>query len=292
MDAEAFVPGHITGFFEIHLDSSDPLKCGSRGAGFCIDKGARTKVTIDASNKLNVKVILNGSELHTGSSTTHSVVRAMLGTEPYDVIVETKTGVPVSQGLGMSGAGALGTAMALDAALDLGIGPEALVAHAHSAEIENRSGLGDIIAQSQGGLEVRTAPGAPPFGAIETSAWDEHILLVVLEPPLSTEQIITSAEHQAKLNSLCSELLERLGAPPEPKLFLRLAQDFTLNSGIASEKLLKALESVPEDYGAGMAMLGNTLYITGEEAHGLAPDFERFGKCILAEIDNRGAHKL
>jgi pantoate kinase len=292
MQAEAFVPGHITGFFEIHLDSSDPLKCGSRGAGFCIDKGARTKVTVDTSDKFNVKEILNGSELTAEGSTTHRVVKSLLGTGAYDVAVETIAEVPVSQGLGMSGAGALGTAMALDAALELGSSTETLVAHAHRAEVENRSGLGDVAAQARGGLEVRTAPGGPPFGSIETAAWDEKILLVVLEPPLSTEQIITSTEHRAKLNSLCAELLNKLGMPPEPKLFLELAREFTLKSGLASDLLLEALETVPKGCGAGMAMLGNTLYITGKNVHGLAPDFQRFGKCILADVDNRGAHKL
>ena len=38
MKGSAFVPGHITGFFEI-FDHEDSIKAGSRGAGVVLDKG-------------------------------------------------------------------------------------------------------------------------------------------------------------------------------------------------------------------------------------------------------------
>ena len=41
----AFCPGHVTAFFEI-CDHEEPVKRGSRGAGFCISKGVQTETTV------------------------------------------------------------------------------------------------------------------------------------------------------------------------------------------------------------------------------------------------------
>jgi pantoate kinase len=288
MEGEAFVPGHITGFFEIYLEEDDPLKCGSRGAGFCISKGASTHIELTRAEKQSVIIKFNG-EFAPPASTSRRVVDLILGSEPYEVIIDTSTELPISQGLGLSGAGALGTAIALDDALDLNNSPDKLVGYAHMAEVESRTGLGDVIAQSRGGLEMRNRPGAPPHGLLKVRRWEEEVLIVVFEPPLSTKHILTSPAYQVIINKLASRMLEEFEAGLTPELFVKLAREFTEQSDLTSEVLLKALKQVPEGFGAGMAMLGNSLFITGEGAHGLAVNFNKLGKCIKTEVYNKGA---
>ena len=46
MMATAFCPAHITGFFKAELDKEDSKQLGSLGAGFSIQKGVKTTVTL------------------------------------------------------------------------------------------------------------------------------------------------------------------------------------------------------------------------------------------------------
>ena len=288
LKAKSFVPGHITGFFEIHLSDKDPMKCGSRGAGFCIKMGVTTTVKLNEGEGQKVNIKFNGEQAE-NAITTIRVVELMLGSKPYDVNIDMEFDLPLSQGLGMSGAGALGTAIAIDKALDLKLPQDQLVGYAHRAEVEGRTGLGDVMAQSRGGLEMRTRPGAPPFGEISVQKWDAEVLLVIIEPPLETSKIITSPERKKAINDLGGRLLEKYEAEQNPENFLKLSREFTEQTNLASEQLLEALSKVPVEYGAGMAMLGNTLFVVGEGAHDLAPDFESMGQCIQTEVENIGA---
>jgi pantoate kinase len=286
LQSSVFVPGHITGFFEIYLDNENPLRCGSRGAGFCIDSGAIVDVRLKKSEKQKIDVTING-EPAPYADTSRRVVDFLLGSEPYDVKIDTALQLPVSQGLGMSGAGALGAAIAIDRALGLKTDREILIGYAHSAEVESRTGLGDVIAQSRGGLELRTEPGAPPYGNIEVQPWEADILLVVIEPPLSTKRVLTSPDHQDIINAIGSEMLKLYRENQTPANFLELSRRFTVDTGLASEKLNEALEAVPEGYGAGMAMLGNTLFIAGPNVNKLIDDFNSFGECITTRVYNK-----
>lgn len=286
MKGSAFVPGHITGFFEIHLDDTDPLKCGSRGAGFCVELGVRTEVVIEEAEKQEVIIRFNGVPAQS-ANTTRRVVDLMLNTQPYRVRIDAEHELPVSQGLGLSGAGALSTAVAIDKALGLNNDIDTLVSHAHRAEVECRTGLGDVIAQSRGGLEMRTAPGAPPHGKILSQKWETEVLLVVFEPPLTTRQVLMDPQRKEAINNIGNKLLEVFEADMNPPRFLKLSREFTIRSGLASDSIMRALRDVPFEHIAAMAMLGNCLFMVGEGTHKLAECFTTAGQCIETRVYNR-----
>jgi pantoate kinase len=288
MKGEAFVPGHITGFFEIHLDDCDPLRCGSRGAGFCITKGARTKVSLEEADEQAVSIDIAGTPAPP-ASTSRRVVDLMLGNQPYRIDITSELELPVAQGMGISGAGALGTAIAIDSALDLKTGREELIGIAHRAEVESRTGLGDVIAQSRGGLEMRTAPGAPPHGQITVQKWEADVLLVIFDPPLTTKQILTDPERKSAINSIGSGMLDVFDADMNPQRFLKLAREFTMRSGLASKSIMDAMRIIPLEYTTAMAMLGNTMFVLGDDLQKMETEFSDIGKCILTKIDNKGA---
>ena len=59
MEAKAFCPAHITGFFKAHLDDDQNSleNLGSRlGAGFSIKQGVTTKVKITNKRKSRIKL--------------------------------------------------------------------------------------------------------------------------------------------------------------------------------------------------------------------------------------------
>ncbi|MEW5761519.1 MAG: pantothenate kinase, partial [Candidatus Thermoplasmatota archaeon] len=110
MRAKAFSPSHVSGFFEIHLEG-ELLKSGSRGAGICLSEGVETIVELKKSNRQEIEIFLN--EKKEEANTTKNVVKSLIGKKKYSVKVRSYFKLPVSQGFGISGAGALSTALAL-----------------------------------------------------------------------------------------------------------------------------------------------------------------------------------
>ncbi len=153
----AFVPSHITGFFAAKRDD-DPMKAGSIGCGLTLDLGATT--TVEKSDK--TEIFLNG---HLSEAPVSRYVVDRLARSP--VRVETQLDMPLGSGFGASGGGALGCAYALNSIFDLGLLANQAAAVAHAAEVVNRTGLGDVIAQNTGGLVVRLEPGAPGIGKVD-----------------------------------------------------------------------------------------------------------------------------
>ena len=64
MDISVFVPGHITGFFNIE-NNVNPLKNGSCGAGFLVNRGVLTDISSsEKSGELSFRQLSNCSELY------------------------------------------------------------------------------------------------------------------------------------------------------------------------------------------------------------------------------------
>ena len=53
MTVSLFIPSHITGFFSIE-NNPDPLKNGSCGAGFLLDRGVKTTIKNSSEFKIDV----------------------------------------------------------------------------------------------------------------------------------------------------------------------------------------------------------------------------------------------
>ena len=156
----AWVPYHITGFFAAR-QSVNPLQSGSIGCGLCLTPGAIT--TIESSLDIQTtEIILNGL---VSEAPVSRFVAKKLAEGP--VRVKTDMNMPFGAGFGASGAGALGCAYALNCHFDLGLTADQAASVAHAAEVVNRTGLGDVIAQNSGGLVVRLEPGAPGIGRID-----------------------------------------------------------------------------------------------------------------------------
>ena len=153
----AFVPSHITGFFAA-LRQEDPMLSGSIGCGLNLALGATT--TVEPSEEM--QIFLNG-ELSDAPVSRYVLDR--LAKSP--VIVRTQLDMPLGSGFGASGAGALGCGLALNSHFNLGMMANQVAAVAHCAEVVNRTGLGDVIAQNTGGLVVRLLPGAPGIGRVD-----------------------------------------------------------------------------------------------------------------------------
>ena len=157
MKSSVFVPGHITGFFTIESHEIK-LRNGSCGAGFLLSKGVRT--TVSPADTLTVNVSAGDSRI------VDEVLDIMDVDADFKVTQDIQ--LPIGAGFGMSAASALSLALALNGYLDLGYSEELCGQIAHMAEINLSGGLGDVIAQTGKGMVLRTRPGAPGIGEIES----------------------------------------------------------------------------------------------------------------------------
>lgn len=250
----AFAPAHITGFFEIH-ENKDLRRKGSTGCGIVLNEGVETTVKPYGTGERNV-VTLNGSE--TEATTTHTVVK-MLTDIP--IMVESVTDVPVGCGFGASGAGALSTAYALNQALSLDLTANQLAETAHIAEVTNRSGLGDVTAQSHGGIVIRTHPGAPGYGKVDRISAGEYKFFCIVLGEIPTKSVLEDRHMFKQINSAGRLALKELLKKPSLENFMELSRDFAVDSGLLSSRALDVIEAVKAAGGmASQAMLGDTVF--------------------------------
>ena len=235
--ARAFVPSHITGFFAAHR-SDEPQLSGSVGCGLCLSLGATT--TIESAPQIHdTQILLNGAP---SEAPVSRFVVAKLAKKP--VRVKTKLAMPLGAGFGASGAGALGSAYALNSLFDLGLTADGAAAVAHEAEVTNRTGLGDVIAQNAGGLVVRLHPGAPGTGRIDRIPVPPLPISYVVRGPISTSQVLSDEKAMLAVNLAGEAALKELLMRPTFINFLQLSRRFTVESGLASDWALQAIEAV------------------------------------------------
>jgi pantoate kinase len=247
--ATAFVPGHITGFFSAHTAATCE-QAGSRGAGITLSDGVEVTVAPGSGCRLN------GDDV---SITAVDDVRTRLG---VDAAVDATTSLPVGAGFGVSGAVALGTALAANAAFDCGKTENELITMAHCAEVEAGTGLGDVVAQARGGLPIRIDPGSPSHGHLDGLPARPRVEYVTFGE-LSTEDVLSGDTDDLTLagESALSRLLER----PTVEQFMNSSRTFASEADLLTDDVAEAIAAVDEVGGdAAMAMLGNTVFAIGD----------------------------
>ncbi|MDW7732470.1 MAG: pantoate kinase [Methanolobus sp.] len=287
VSAKAFAPAHITGFFGVH-DYSDPLHKGSTGCGIVLNAGIETKV-ICGEDVEDTEIILN--DIKVEGKTIRTVIETLTD---RPVKVESKAGIPIGSGLGASGAGALGTAYALNSALGLNLTANRLNQVAHVAEVKNSSGLGDVAAQSSGGVVIRKTPGAPGIGIYDRIPVSEQDVWCVVLGELSTSSVIGSKEIVERITLAGRSAMKKLMERPTLENFMHCSRDFSIDTGLASQKIIDAIEAVGSAGGiAAQAMLGNTVFAITQRSgdNEIADALSEFGNVLHYRI-NTGSIKL
>ncbi|MFX1603447.1 MAG: pantoate kinase [Promethearchaeota archaeon] len=261
--ARAFVPGHVTGVFQIHDEHENPLYRGSTGAGFCLGIGTTTTVTLEVSRPPTISVKYNDSRID--APVTVTVIRRLLeyNDADYRVHVEHESSLPIGVGFGASGAGALGTALALAHLLRAGTDPDSAASHAHFAEVVNHTGLGDVIAQTRGGMEIRVHPGAPGIGEVVNFPYPEGLGVILAGAPgLETRSVLVNETHRRDINRVADGLLSELIENPTLTQFITCSKEFARKTNLMTHRVGAALDEL-ESAGfsnSSMVMLGDSAF--------------------------------
>jgi len=301
-EATAFSPCHITGFFQIFDQPTDPMYVGSRGAGVSLNRGIKTHVKIIESLRNSVEIKINGI-LSASAEVSEHVIKSFLSKlgkpKNFKITVEHYVDVPVGAGFGTSGAAALSLVLALNEAFELGLPKIEAAKLAHIADVECKTGLGTVIAETFGGLEIRFKPGAPGIGEIrQVSVPKDTTVACLTFGPLSTKKILTDRETRERINELGGKLVDKLMEDPELVNFLRLARQFAEHVGLLSEKVKKVLDATGDTcFVCSMPMFGESVFtlVERESLEELVKIFRKHGSdghIITSEIDFEGARVL
>ena len=251
MANSVFVPGHITGFFTIE-NHEITLKNGSCGVGFLLSRGVKT--SISKADELTVDV-------NQGDSTVIDEVLSILEIDTNFKITQDIQ-LPIGAGFGTSAASALSLTLAINEYLNLGYSEELCGQIAHMAEVNLGAGLGDVIAQTGKGLVLRTQPGAPGIGEIESFA-EEVFIGWKTFGPIQTADIIRDPQHKQIISSSGSKYLELFEKDPTLENFLDFSNRFSHDTKLLSDEvkdLIDYFNSSSDILGSSMAMLGNTAF--------------------------------
>lgn len=301
MEAKAFCPAHITGFFKAHLDDNQNNleNLGSTGAGFSIKQGVTTKVKIQTKGdqESNFKITTNGYQSDK-TDVSEFVLNEFLKLGEFSTIffeIEHNISIPVGYGLGSSGAVALSLSYALDQALQTKLEKIMIGKIAHNAEVNCKTGLGDVLASYHGGFEIRVKPGAPGIGHVEKISTEKISIVMICFSPISTNKFIK--ERLSQINGLGGKMVTRLLESKNYKNFQDMSLEFAKYVNVMTPRMQKIVEELEQNkIKCGIALFGETIFsmIPQKEESKVVEILQKYsdGIIIQSELDDIGARVL
>lgn len=287
----AFSPGHITGFVQFPMLQKDPLLNGSLGAGFSISSGIRTKVNVERSDRKNCSININGKSDDAEVSKYVVDEYFALLNKNYNLKVEHESEIPIGYGLGSSGAAALSLSYALNEALGKPLSSIEAAQVAHKADLLCKCGVGTVIAEFNGGFEMRLSPGAPGIGVIEKIPVHDRKAVLFCVAPVSTKEFLTNKIQL--INGLGGKMLSKLITSKSIDDFMKLSLEFARSIGFMSHKCNNIVDDLlANEYTSSTAMFGETIFsiVKNDDVKNIRKILDRHdGKILICDIDNNGA---
>ncbi len=336
--AKAFAPGNISCIFKIHEDKN-PAKMGSLGLGFTVNKGVTVEAALDTlsfprdgsqnlaplwgkreSIKLDSCLRRNDNEdcliyfnnKKINFPTVKSVVKKLIAGKNKKVKISCLSDLPLGSGFGLSGASTLATAYALNNFLGLKYSNLELAKIAHIAEVENRTGLGDVINQYFGGFLLKLKPSSE--FKVKKIPLENLPVYCKYFSQLSTKAVLSDPKMKEAINLAAIETLEKIRTRDlfEESKKIVIARSATIvgdeaisiNHGIAalpsvarndSKKAFSNLISISKEFALNSGLLTNKKAINTIkkiEAAGGHASMIMLGNAVFSDIPFAGSSKL
>lgn len=267
----AFAPANISCFFK-QYEHKNPRWAGSYGVGFTLDKGVTVKV-----KKSRATTIFFNKKLMR-FPTVSDVLRALTNEHVH---IEISSVLPLGCGFGLSGASALATAYAVNKLLKLRKSNKELAIIAHAAEVENKTGLGDVVNQYYGGFFLKTKPSSRFL--VKKLPLRNIPVYCSYFSKISTRDILINKSQKVRINKAAGEALQNVEKVKTFAEIIAIAKKFAIDSRLLKhKKTIATIEAIEKQGGhASMIMLGNAVY----------SDIP-FGGSLKLRISSKGAHLI
>jgi len=250
----AFAPGHISGYFR-RVDGPTIDSTGSLGAGIVISRG--------------VTVTLEPAEISTAKVSSGEHPHLLLDAAKELGItadITAQADMPIGAGFGMSAAALLATAYAANRLFDLGMSENELATFAHTFEVKQGTGLGDVAASAGGGIDVRTKAG---IHGVTTRIKDSRTITTVTLGSISTPEIITSPSTMQQVTAAFPAHV-----PTTLDEVMTNSRSFAENSGLITARIRPILDACDKaGVSASMTMLGEGVFAIGPAAEKILSQF-------------------
>jgi len=301
MEATAFCPAHITGFFKAHLEGHENNleNLGSMGAGFSINQGVTTRVKIETKDnqESNFKITTHGYQSDKTDVSQYVLNEFLKLGEFSDKFfdIEHNISVPVGYGLGSSSAVALSLSFALDQALETKLEKTMIGQIAHNAEVNCKTGLGDVLASYHGGFEIRVKPGAPGIGHVEKIPTNKISIIMICFSPISTNKFIK--ERLSQINGLGGKMVNQLLESKDYDHFQDMSLEFAKYVDVMTPRMQKIVEELSGNgIKCGIALFGETIFsmVPQKDESRVLEILQKYSDGILikSELDDNGARVL
>lgn len=277
--AKAYSPGHITGFFRIYSS-------GSTGAGINISDGVTTtvKATKSKSNKIEIFINRKKSKAQTSRTVTEYFLKK--SKQKYHLKIYHKVPLPISYGLGLSGAGALSLTFALNKIFRTRYSKEQIRKLATKAEIVCGTGLGDVTAELYKGFIVGKKPY--PSNAAQELKQNKKYVVMGFFRPIFTKRIIRSPSWKRKINKIGSECMRKFSRKKNLNSFFHWSRYFTASLGLSNRKILQLMDA---EFYCSQAMLGQTIFALTNNPKKIKKLFRKYTKRVaVTRVAKKGAH--
>ncbi|MCE9651936.1 MAG: GHMP kinase [Nitrosarchaeum sp.] len=302
MKATAFCPAHITGFFKAYLENNNQKnseELGSMGAGFSIKEGVTTHVDIlpRVDQNSNFKITTTGYQSDK-TDVSEYVLNEFLKLGNFENMffnIQHEITVPVGYGLGSSSAVALSLSYALDYVLKTKLDQTIIGQIAHNAEINCKTGLGDVLASYHGGFEIRVKPGAPGIGKVEKINMGDISIIMICFSPISTNKFIK--ERLSQINGLGGKMVNKLLESKNYEHFQDMSLEFAKYVQVMTVRMKNLIEELSSNgIKCGVALFGETVFtmIPKEKEKQVLQILEKYSEGIIirSKLDDHGARLL
>jgi len=266
----SFVPGHISLTFSIWPDK-DPLVMGSTGMGIVLSEGVHCAV-INEQSTTNENIVIRKGEKVEDPVTLRAI--ELLGFNNKGLTIYIRHDLPLGSGFGISGASALAACLELEKDLDL------CVKAAHQAEIEFKTGLGDVIAIATSlrnhmfpSIVVRHEPGCN--GKTSVYPIDEKFVICISGLGRDTSEILSDKEWVEIINSAA------LGIQYNDvtiRSVIKAGRLFTEKTGLINKNISEIFDSTPIGAVSTVAHLGTSIIAISDDLIKLSESLEEFGE--------------
>ncbi len=166
---------------------------------------------------------------------------------------------------------------------------------AHNAEVNCKTGLGDVLASFHGGFEIRVKPGAPGIGYVEKIFTDEISVIMICFSPISTNKFIK--ERLSQINGLGGKMVDRLLESKNYEHFQDMSLEFAKFVDVITPRMQKLVNELSKNnIKCGIAFFGETVFsmIPKEDEDKVLEILQKYpdGIVIKSELDVNGARVL
>jgi pantoate kinase len=133
---------------------------------------------------------------------------------------------------------------------------------AHRGEVECKTGLGTVIGEYYGGVEIRTRTGAPGIGKVTQIPYPNDLQAVfAVRGPYSTSTALSSPAVRDAVNLHGKNALDGLQRDPSVSNFLRYSRQFAEGTGLFTPWITDILEVLDAHHSIGsMLMFGEGVF--------------------------------